>query len=156
LHKSLLSDSELVAIKRDSEGFQRFGRRAAKHLAIDRETTTVARALKFSGLFLPGDHAAKVSTDSRKRNKVTWGRFQNNRRFAAVLEKMGFPRNNITARHGDLITTTAGSDRRKEAKNRPGGSSANQSAKPTKHSEEKFPPLWWRDMGCHADSLQKR
>jgi hypothetical protein len=70
LHKSLLSDLQLVAIKLDDKGFQGSRRRAGKDLSRRRETAAVARAEELTGLFLPGHHAAKVGADRREGNKL--------------------------------------------------------------------------------------
>jgi hypothetical protein len=106
LHKILLSDFELVAIKLNDESFKRFWWRAGNNLPFRRESAAVAGALELTGLFLPGNNTTQVRADCRKCNEITGRGLQDNGWFAVELEKMRFPLDHITPRHKDLITTT--------------------------------------------------
>jgi hypothetical protein len=108
LHKILLSDFELVAIKLNDESFKRFWWRTAKDLPFRREPTAVAGALELPDLLLPGNNTTQMGADCRKRNEITRRGLQDNGWFAAKLKKMSFPLGHIAPRHKDLITTTSG------------------------------------------------
>jgi hypothetical protein len=119
LHKSPLSDFELVAIKLDDKIFKWLWWRATKNLAIGREAAAMTRAEELPSLILPGNNATEMRANRRQGNKTARTRLQENGRLAAVIEEMSFSRRDLTSRNNNLITAATTGDRRKETENGP-------------------------------------